>query len=374
MTTNKQNINAVTKLSAHILSRRFIAFTALISMAAYLVSCESPRVTKTFYAMGGIPVNIIAVGLSDTTLQRVTEKAAQSVEEWEAELSMYRESSAINQLHKKKDTPVLLTAKGWQALQAAREAETITGGAFDVTIGPVVRLWKDAEKKGVLPDSDALAKALSFTGFDNLIFDESNRSIRVNAQDSISDDEPESGFVLDVGGIAKGLFAEWLNDQIVESLTQKEKNCLKKLIVDLSGDMYVRSFTKNDLCVVGIRDPFSSDRSKLWGTLSIQKGAVVTSGTYERYFEIDGRRYCHIIDPKTGYPVSNDIVSVTIVDPSGAMADALATAVFVLGEEKGIELIHSRVQTEMVLIRSDKTWFASEGLRNNLRQIDLTRH
>lgn len=348
--------------------RHVMTVLALMASIIGLVSCESPKLIKTFYAMGGIPVNIIAVGLRDTALQRVTDEAAQSVKEWEAELSMYRESSVVNQLHKTKGSPVHLTEKGWQALQAALEAETITDGAFDVTIGPVVRLWKEAEKKGELPDSDTMQKALSFTGFESLVFDEANRSIQVKTHDPVTDNESESGFVLDVGGIAKGLFAEWLNDQIVNSLSPKEKSGLKKLIVDLSGDMYVRSFTKNDDCVVGIRDPFSSDRSALWGSLSIQKGAVVTSGTYERYFEIDGRRYCHIIDPKTGYPVANEIVSVTIVDPSGAMADALATAVFVMGEEKGIELIKSRPQTEMVLIRRDGTWVVSDGLQDRLKQ------
>lgn len=341
-----------------------------ILLCLYLFSCDSPKKTRTFYAMGGIPVNIIAAGLSDATLQRVTDQAARTLEEWESELSMYRESSAIHHLHKNPDMLVYLSENGWQALQAAREAERITSHAFDVTIGPVVHLWKQAQQKGIPPDNDAIRSALECTGFDYLVFNENDRSVQVKKPDHASSDTASGqSFILDVGGIAKGLFAEWLNTRIVESLSPGEKSGLKKLIVDLAGDMYVRSFSSDDTCHVGIRDPFTSEKSTLWGVLSVNRGAVVTSGTYERFFEIGGERYCHIIDPETGYPVSGNLVSVTIVDPSGAMADALATAIFVLGESRGIELVESREQTEMVLIRNDGTFYVTKGLQDRLKRL-----
>ena len=113
------------------------------------------------------------------------------------------------------------------------------------------------------------------------------------------------------------------------------------------------------VCEIGIRHPL---REGLWGRLQIRNGSVVTSGTYERFFEIKGRRYCHIVDPETGHPVDSNLTSVTMYDPSGAMADALATSVFVMGEEAAWKLLESRPQSQMIVIRSDGTWKASPGL------------
>nr|HPQ42416.1 FAD:protein FMN transferase [bacterium] len=101
----------------------------------------------------------------------------------------------------------------------------------------------------------------------------------------------------------------------------------------------------------------------------LERGAVVTSGTYERHFLIGGRKYCHIVDPETGRPVTTDLVSVTIVDRSGARADALATTIFVMGEERGRRLIESLDETEMVVIRNDRSFSITPGLEDRLEII-----
>ncbi len=252
-------------------------------------------------------------------------------------------------------------------MQAARHAEQISDQAFDVTVGPIIRLWKAAEKTNIPPAPEEIREALKFTGFDHLEFNDADRSIRiVGINDPESSPADSRGVFVDVGGIAKGLFSDWLTQQILDDLSDNEKSQLKKLVVDLGGDIFVHSASDRYPCEIGIRDPFSSDRSELWGQIKLIHGSIVTSGTYERAFEINGHRYCHIVNPQTGYPIETDLVSVTIIDPSGAMADALATSVFVLGEEKGRELIDSRPETELLLIRKDGSHYCSTGIKDKL--------
>jgi FAD:protein FMN transferase len=335
-----------------------------LCFAVWLSACQPAKKTGTIYALGGIPVNIITVGLNDDSLDRITQIAKISIEEWESELSMFRSESVVNQLAQKAGEPVFFSSYAWEALQLAIQAETVTDRAFDVTVGPVIRMWRHAEQNNTLPNEQQIRQALSYTSFEQLVLDDKNRSVYLKVLETESLSEFQSRFVLDFGGIAKGLFSEWLSRSLYDSLSANEKSRLEKLLVDIGGDMYVKSMSDEKPCRIGIRNPF--DPTALWGIIELVHGATVTSGTYERFFEIDGTRYCHIVNPETGWPIETDLVSATIVDPSGAIADALATAVFVMGEEKAIDLINSLPQTEMVLIRSNGTHYVTEGLKHKL--------
>jgi len=228
-------------------------------------------------------------------------------------------------------------------------------------VGPLISLWKTAEKNQVLPDQSTLSTVTSGIGFNRLQLDPVSRTVTYVSKSY--DAGIVSDIKIDVGGIAKGLFAEWISRDITSRLPEKERNRAEKLIVNVGGDMVCRSYSDRAACVIGIQNPSGVG---LWGSLSVRQGAVVTSGTYERHFDIKGKRYCHIIDPRTGYPIETNLVSVTILDPSGAMADALATTVFVLGEESGWNLIMSRPESEMVLIREDGEWRATPGIQESL--------
>lgn len=332
-------------------------------VSSLLYGCSDRNKTATFYAMGGIPVHIIASGVSEKWMDNEAERAKQSVEAWEAELSLYRPDSAVNRISEAVDTPVVFSEKGWEAVYFASQMEILTGGAFDVTVGPIIKVWKAAETDNRLPDPEAIGRAVSVTGFEHLILDPETRSVQ-RRPDTAGDAE-RSEIRLDVGGFAKGMFAQWLLTDAVES-AESAGESIRKLLIDIGGDMYVYSASPDVPCRVGIRDPFSKDPSALWGIVEIDRGAVVTSGTYERHFMVEGQRYCHIVDPRTGRPIDTDIVSVSIVDPSGAVADALATAVFVMGEARGRRLVASRSATEMVIIREDGSYYVSEGLENQL--------
>ena len=328
-----------------------------------LTSCMAQKPDQTarvtFLAMGGIPVEIIATGVSKPTFDSVTDNVTHQVSEWEKQMSLYQSDSIVNQIVGFPNTPVPVPAETWKTLQYAKEAYTMSQGAFDITIGPLITLWKESARNQVLPSKEAVVYRQEMTGFHRLQL--INESVKWTPSNQIPLSDQK--FRIDVGGIAKGLFAEWICKGLTENFEKQGVKGLKKIIVNVGGDMYCHTTHATTYCQIGIQDPFEN---KLWGKIPARNQAVVTSGTYERFFEIQGQRYCHILDPRTGMPIETNLVSVTIIDPSGALADALATTVFVLGETRGYELIKTRADTDMICIRSDGSWTATEAIKKDL--------
>lgn len=168
---------------------------------------------------------------------------------------------------------------------------------------------------------------------------------------------------LDLGGIAKGYAAD-----VAASIIKEHGN--QAAIINLGGNVYAYGEKANgDSFKIGVQNPFSP-RGAYLGILSVKDQTVVTSGTYERFFEQDGTVYHHILDPKTGYPVENNLESVTIVTESSMSADALSTMTFVLGLEKGLNLVESLDDVEALFITKDHQLYASSGFLNNFELTD----
>ena len=205
-----------------------------------------------------------------------------------------------------------------QILSVALEIGETSDGAFDVGIAPVTGLW-DFTGVGSIPDNAEISQALENVGREKILFDK-ERKVVTKAVDSAK---------IDLGGAAKG----YAGDVAIEVL---EKFQIDGAVVDLGGNITVAGNnpnTKNGRWRIGMQKPYSPT-GEFDEVLEVATGAVVTSGTYQRYFEKDGVRYHHIIDPHTGYPAERDYSSVTVVAESG-LADCLATACFVLGREAG---------------------------------------
>ncbi len=210
----------------------------------------------------------------------------------------------------------------YQILSAAFEIEGASEGAFDVTIAPVVALW-DFAGGGRVPETSEIAQALESVGNDKILFDR-ERKIVAKTTDSAK---------IDLGGVAKG----YAGDVAIEVL---ENFQVDGAVVDLGGNITVMGNnpnTKNGRWRIGMQKPYSPT-GEFDEVLEVANGAVVTSGTYQRFFEKDGARYHHIIDPRTGYPADREYSGVTVVAESGLYADCLATACFVLGNDEGQRL------------------------------------
>ena len=215
----------------------------------------------------------------------------------------------------------------------------ISGGAFDPTIGPIVNLWGFNNNPSV-PLQEEIDAVLKLVNWTDIVLDSDSTTVFLK----------KPGMALDLGAIAKGYAA----DETAKIITNAGIN---RAIVNLGGNIVVIGKNKDDRpWRVGIQDP-NGERGSYIEVVEVSTNdsymSVVTSGAYERFFEQDGKRYHHIFSPSTGYPVKNELLSVTIIAPNSMYADALSTAVFVMGYEIGLELIESIEGIEAVFVFED---------------------
>jgi thiamine biosynthesis lipoprotein len=233
------------------------------------------------------------------------------------------------------DRPVPVDAKLFEVLTAAKLYSCMSDGAFDVTVGPEVQLWRKAKEDGVAPTPEALAKAKEAVGYENLILDAENKAVKF----------AKEGMFLDLGGIAKG----YAIDKAIEAL---QAAGLKGGMVDIGGDLrcFGTPAKGKPHWFIGLQDP--QNEEDILMKLNMDNRAVATSGDYRRFVVIDGQKHSHIINPATA-DSAQDLSSVTIIAPTAMQADALATAVTVLGSEKGLSLIETMEECEAFVIQSE---------------------
>ena len=223
-----------------------------------------------------------------------------------------------------------------------------TDGALNVALYPVIQAWGFSTGDYHVPNGEILKDLMKKIDW---------KEIRLN-QNQV---EIATGMALDMGAVGKG----YLTDRCVEIL---KKENISSALLKLGGNIYAHGKKQDgNPWKVGIQKPFSEE---LAGYLTAEDEAVVTSGTYQRYFEKDGKRYHHIIDSETGYPVDNGLESVTIVSKSGFQADALSTAYFVMGLESSIEAWKQNPETGVVWILEDGTLYYTENLKGRFTAAD----
>lgn len=276
--------------------------------------------------------------------------------EIEKTFSANLDDSVINQINMKAGiAPVHVTDEVIAVLSYAEKIAEKSNGAFDPTIGPLSSLWKIGFGASSPPSAEDIEKALSLVDYRKLNINEAEKTVFL----------PEKGMRLDLGGIIKGYAA----DQIVSILKSSR---IKKAIIDLGGNIYVYGMKedKSDW-LVGIKAP--EDKSnKILGTVSIESGSVVTSGVYERFFISDSKRYHHILDSNTGYPVDKGLLSCTIISESSMLADALSTAVFILGKDDGFEFVEKFPETKAIFVDEALNVSASENIDFKLKDTDYS--
>ena len=236
-------------------------------------------------------------------------------------------------------------------VQQACHFSALTDGAFDITIGPLVSLWGINTDHARIPTVQEIARALPLINWHHIMLDEKNTQIYLQ--------QPEMS--LDAGAIAKGYAA----DALVQILHAKN---VRQALIDLGGNIYVFG-KKSDGSPwrVGIKNPEHPYGTPLL-VLTTEETSVVTSGVYERFLEQDGVHYHHILDKQTGYPVDNNLLSVTVVAPSSLTADALSTGLFVLGKEKGLEHAE-KIGVEAIFIDDSRTIWTTPRIRNSLELL-----
>jgi thiamine biosynthesis lipoprotein len=211
----------------------------------------------------------------------------------------------------------------------------LTGGYFDITIAPLSDIWKNAFGENQLPSGESIAEAKSLVGYDKVSIDKQSHSIKLL----------KSGMRLDFGCIAKG----YAVDVAVRELKRKG---IDSALVNAGGNMYCLGSKFGRPWIIGLQHP--RDKGKMFTNLKLKDSAVATSGDYQQYMEVGGKRYSHIIDPKTGYPVETDVLSVTVVAKDAMTADAVGTCVFLLGREKGLKVFGKYKGVDRIIVITDK--------------------
>lgn len=311
-----------------------LAVVAAVAAAAIFFA-SSNEVKREFFAMDtfvsakvkGFAAKDAAGGIS-TLVRELDSK----------QLSRYTSGSEISRINSEAET--VLSDEMRDYITELLEVGKMSGGKFDIALGAVSDLWSFNDSPRV-PSTDELTEALSRSGSDKLSLS-GNTFTRAD------------GCIIDLGSAGKGIALDK-----VKSYLSDKKIC--SAVVSVGGSVLL--YGKGSFNV-GVRDPWGeAGRSVM--TVKLGAGCVSTSGSYERCFEQGGKRYHHILDPDTGLPVENGLVSVTVISDSGLLSDALSTACFVLGAEGGAKLA-AKYGCEAIFITEDKKVICTDGIKPNV--------
>jgi FAD:protein FMN transferase len=297
----------------------------------------------------GTAFTIVLYTGDEATASRASRAAFDRVKSLDRTLTDYDPDSELMRLcGQAGGPPIAVSADLFAVLARSQALFERSGGAFDISIAPVVRLWRRARREKTLPDPDLLARALSLVGSDAIRLDPEKRTVQLT----------RPGMKLDVGGIAKGYASE-------EAVKVLRREGVMSALVAGSGDIVVSDPPPGRAGWTIAVAPLKPEADGAPGrTILLKNAAVSTSGDAEQFVEINGVRYSHVVDPKTGIGLT-ERRSVTVIAPEGATADGLDTAACILGPDKGLALIEStpgaaglfvRITPEGQEIRESKGW------------------
>lgn len=270
------------------------------------------------------------------------EDAVALIQELDQKFSVTNEKSDMAKLNTAKGEKTGVSADTYSLIEQCQEVSKKTDGLFDISIYPLVKAWGFTTDDMHVPSDKEREQALSAVDY---------RKIKLLKENTI---QISPNMQLDLGAAAKG----YLSQRLMELFRDRHVN---SAIVSLGGNVQtIGNKPDGSEFVVGITDP--SDGVSIYGTLSVSDKAVVTSGIYQRYFEENGVRYHHIMDKRTGMPAENDLSSVTVIADNGMAADALATALYVMGEKEAVEFQKKHPEIALILIRKDGSFWQSEGV------------
>lgn len=336
----------------YFLKRKFsILLLVILFVSSFLGGCglkDTEPAEKTEFMLG----TICTIKVYDGNKNEALDKAFQRVKQIENEMSINKEGTEFDAVAnaagknyvKVSDDTFAVIKKGLYYAQQSK-------GAFDITIGPLVKLWGIGTDNAKVPTQSEIDAAKALVGYKDLMIDEANKKVMLK----------RPGMSIDAGGIGKGFAA----DEAAKVLKQYG---VKHAIINLGGNVLViGSKLDGQPWGIGIQNPFDT-RGKEIGVLNATDKTIVTSGIYERYIEKNGKKYHHILNPFTGYPMENSLASVTVFTDVSFDADAMTKNIFYLGIEKGPEYVKNSLPgVEAIFITKNKEVYVTEGLKDNFK-------
>lgn len=355
-----------------------ILCTVLVCPILLFTGCQNTTGTST--ATEKEPISISSIKLNTAIQITIYDSQDKSLlddclalcDRYELIFSRTNENSELYKLNHRKDTsdkdpnadgqtipyPISGTADTWhisedlasllsQGLSITRESD----GAFDIAIAPLTSLWDFTAEDPKVPDDAAIQKALPLCSSDGVTIDDQDITL------------PSDDIQFDVGAIAKGYIADRMKDLLV-------KKGVNSAIINLGGNVLcIGSKPDGTPFKVGIQKPFA-DRNETEAVMDITGKSVVSSGIYERCFKQNGKLYHHILNPKTGFPYDNSLISVTIISDQSVDGDALSTTCFALGLEDGLKFAEKK-GVQAVLITEDYELHYTDGFQDEINVTDV---
>lgn len=315
---------------------RIAGAAAALFLCILFSGCSREPIFRQDYMLD----TIVTVTIYDKQEEEILAGCMELGRRYEEMFSRTKEGSDIWRINHAHGQPVEVSEETVSLLHTAIDYCAKSEGCYDITIGAVSELWDFHSDPPSVPDEEAVAKALETVDYRNIQID-GNRVALLTP-----------GAQLDLGSIAKGYIADRMRDYLAS-------NGVQSAVLDLGGNIYVLGGKPDGGDFrVGIQSPF--DQSQL-GTVLVRDKSLVTSGVYQRSFTVDGKRYHHLLDVSTGYPVENGLASVTVVTDQSVDGDALSTILFCLGEEKGMELA-DRLGVAAVFVRENGELVQTAGM------------
>lgn len=280
----------------------------------------------------GSRFDITVVATDSSTANRHIDTAVAEIMRIENLISSWDDNSQTSEINRNAGIiPVVVDIELFQFIERAIKISKLTDGAFDISYASMDNIWKFDGSMTKIPSTERIKSSVEKVGYKNIILDNKNHSVFLKLQ----------GMKIGFGAIGKGYAADKAKGLLIE------KGVVSG-IINASGDMNTWGIQPNgEPWKVAITNPL--DKNKAFGLLPITNGAVVTSGNYEKFVTFNNKRHSHIIDPRTGYP-SSGIISVTVFAPKAELADALATSIFVMGKETGLNRINQLPKVECIII------------------------
>ena len=271
------------------------------------------RYEASHRAMGTV-FTVVAYGRDARTLAQVVNEAFEEIDRVDAQMSNYRPESELGGINRRAARQsVMVEPRLFQLIRDSLRYSEETGGAFDITVGPLMKAWGFFRGQGRVPSRSELSQVLKRVGYRHVKLDPATRTLRFDAE----------GVELDLGGIAKG----YAVDQVVETL--RANGVTSALVSSGTSSLYALGAPPDERgWKVTLRDPYEAE--KIGDVVYLKNYSLSASGNYEKFFKLGGRTYCHILDPRDGRPVEN-MLATAVLAPRTVQSDALSTAFFVLG-------------------------------------------
>jgi FAD:protein FMN transferase len=315
-----------------------LAFSILISIPA---AAQAP-LSRTEYVLWTTCTVTLYDHATPATLQAIFER----LHEIDARLSTNTPGSELDAVNAAAGREAVhVTDDVFEVIGKALELSKLSEGLFDPTVGPLMAVWSMNSARARVPEPADITAARSLVDWREVVADPVAKTLYL----------PRPGMKLDAGGVEKGYAA----DEVVRILAS---HGVQSSIIDLGGDIFAMgSKPGGSLWEVGIQNP-DAERGTPLGSVAVRNKSVVTSGVYEHFFEQNGKRYHHIMDTRTGFPVDNGLTSVTVVADTSIDADGIALSVFCLGPVRGLALAKS-LAVDAVIVDSAHRIYATEGAR-----------